>query len=108
MFIRALACENPRASAVSFDNHHFRQRPNAKRAFAGVNEPKKSARLPGEAIARLLSHARDTVLFVDRSLLPALAGQARPAALRHVVVIDDRSREGAPAWRESVALANSR
>lgn len=53
-----------------------------------------NARLPGAAIARLLGHAGDTVLFVDRSLLPALAGLARPAALRHVVLIDDRSGEG--------------
>lgn len=50
-----------------------------------------NARLPGETIARLLAHAGDSVLFVDRSLVEALAGLAAPSALRHVVVMDDRT-----------------
>jgi fatty-acyl-CoA synthase len=53
-----------------------------------------NARLPGEAIARLLAHAGSTMLFVDRSLLPAVGGIARPAGLRHAVVMDDRSGGG--------------
>ena len=52
-----------------------------------------NARLPGEAIARLLVHAGDTVLFVDRSLLPALAGAARPPNLRQVVVMEEPGSE---------------
>ena len=52
-----------------------------------------NARLPGEAIARLLVHAGDTVLFVDRSLLPALTGIARPPALRQVVVMEEPGSE---------------
>lgn len=48
-----------------------------------------NARLPGEAIARLLGHAGDVVLFVDRSLLPAIAGRPQPHALRQVVVLDE-------------------
>lgn len=52
-----------------------------------------NARLPGEAIARLLAHAGDTVLFVDRSLLSVLADLLRPPALRSVIVMDDGSGE---------------
>ena len=52
-----------------------------------------NARLPGEAIARLLSHAGDVLLFVDRSLLPAIANLPRPPALRQVVVMDEPGSE---------------
>ncbi|MBX9591869.1 MAG: long-chain-fatty-acid--CoA ligase [Hyphomonadaceae bacterium] len=53
-----------------------------------------NARLSGEAVAALLGHAGDRILFLEASLLSVLQTARLPAAVHHVVVISSEPGDG--------------
>lgn len=60
-------------------------------------------RLHADELAYIAAHAEDTVLFVDRSLLPLWhAAAARVPSVKHVVVIDDGPEGGVEAGGEQI------
>ncbi len=62
-----------------------------------------NARLLGPDIAKLMAHAQDQILFVDRSIWNALGTSIEmPSAVRHVVIMEDEA-DASEATRISAA-----